>query len=214
VAVTASPGRQRSVSRRERPRRWRAGRWAAACGASRHSLFSPDSVHLDRRNADRLAGAARRSGDAELGHPRNGTTSELSLIGGRPRRDWRSIRSIVRKCLVYRSVDRHGVAGRGIRCRSRTRGLRCRRLGQVAADSGQDRSLRMPSWDVSLRRSRAPASPRDWVPKSAGPAPSNASKQNSAGMTIENTRWHRFSDDARLGRARAWLAHRGYRCAR
>lgn len=30
----------------------------------------------------------------------------------------------------------------------------------------------------------------------------------------EYTRWHRFSDDARLGRARAWLANRGYRSAR
>jgi len=28
------------------------------------------------------------------------------------------------------------------------------------------------------------------------------------------TRWHRFSDDARLGRARAWLADHGYRSAR
>ncbi|MEZ5377285.1 MAG: UPF0158 family protein [Acidimicrobiales bacterium] len=27
----------------------------------------------------------------------------------------------------------------------------------------------------------------------------------------EYTRWHRFRDDARLGRARAWLADRGYR---
>jgi hypothetical protein len=26
----------------------------------------------------------------------------------------------------------------------------------------------------------------------------------------EYTRWHRFRDDARLGRARAWLADRGY----
>ncbi|MCP4085032.1 MAG: hypothetical protein GY745_08280 [Actinomycetia bacterium] len=28
------------------------------------------------------------------------------------------------------------------------------------------------------------------------------------------TRWHRFDDDARLGRARAWLADRGYRSDR
>lgn len=28
------------------------------------------------------------------------------------------------------------------------------------------------------------------------------------------TRWHRFRDDARLGRARAWLAERGYRSTR
>jgi hypothetical protein len=30
----------------------------------------------------------------------------------------------------------------------------------------------------------------------------------------EYTRWHRFRDDARLGRARAWLADCGYRSAR
>ncbi len=30
----------------------------------------------------------------------------------------------------------------------------------------------------------------------------------------EYTRWHRFGDDARLGRARAWLADRGYRSDR
>ncbi len=30
----------------------------------------------------------------------------------------------------------------------------------------------------------------------------------------EYTRWHRFRDDARLGRARAWLAEHGYRSAR
>ncbi len=30
----------------------------------------------------------------------------------------------------------------------------------------------------------------------------------------EYTRWHRFGDDARLGRARAWLADRGYQSGR
>ncbi|MEZ5342616.1 MAG: UPF0158 family protein [Acidimicrobiales bacterium] len=30
----------------------------------------------------------------------------------------------------------------------------------------------------------------------------------------EYTRWHRFREDARLGRARAWLADRGYRSER
>ncbi|MCP4967115.1 MAG: hypothetical protein GY926_18015, partial [bacterium] len=30
----------------------------------------------------------------------------------------------------------------------------------------------------------------------------------------EYTRWHRFADDARLGRARAWLTDRGYRSDR
>ncbi len=30
----------------------------------------------------------------------------------------------------------------------------------------------------------------------------------------EYTRWHRFRDDTRIGRARAWLADRGYRSIR
>ena len=30
----------------------------------------------------------------------------------------------------------------------------------------------------------------------------------------EYTRWHRFRDDASLGRARAWLADHGYRSTR
>jgi hypothetical protein len=30
----------------------------------------------------------------------------------------------------------------------------------------------------------------------------------------EYTRWHRFRDDARLGRARSWLAAQGYQSSR
>jgi hypothetical protein len=48
----------------------------------------------------------------------------------------------------------------------------------------------------------------------SGPKAFRRFQMELGGHDDEYTRWHRFRNDARVGRARAWLAERGYRTTR
>ena len=218
MADPASSGRKRSISSRDRPRWRRSRRWAAACGSSRHSLS--DQTALSAASTTLIGSLSRRdwSGDpeliVELEHVRDGTTSELSLVA-------------VDLDELGEALDQSPAGVSYLDLTTATLWpAELFDVDQGPEDFDDDDTDRwMPIVGTGSRPAYAVMERFISTIDSPGLASRLQTKINGSGAfrrflaelsrhEDQYTRWHRFSDDARLGRARAWLADRGYRSGR